>query len=85
MAQSRAFTTGHTFAERKAQADADAAQLAKRRLVSLGESEFTQRNQRTGEVEVISAERPVVLRAACGLATLLGFRRGRAGAAMRCS
>ena len=48
------FTTGHTFAERKAAADAHNAELGRQRLVSLGETEFTQRGNR-GEVEVLPA------------------------------
>lgn len=44
-----------SFATRKAQADAANEALSKRRLVSLGESEYTQRNLRTGEIDVLAA------------------------------
>jgi hypothetical protein len=52
----RIFTQGSTFAERKAQAEANRATLAERRLVSLGQSEFAQRDQRTGKIEFIPSE-----------------------------
>lgn len=45
-----------SFATRKAQADADKATLARRRLVSLGESTFPQRNLNTGELEAFDVE-----------------------------
>ena len=52
----RIFNEGGTFAERKAQADAHKAVLSRRRLASLGATEFQQRNQRTGNVEYLPAE-----------------------------
>lgn len=45
-----------SFASRKAEAEAREAQRSQRRLVSLGATEFAQRNQRTGEVEYLAAE-----------------------------
>lgn len=53
--ESAVFNRGATFAERKAEADARNAERARRRLVSLGATEFTQRNTRTGEVEFVDA------------------------------
>ena len=44
-----------SFASRKAQADEHNRDLSKRRLVSLGETEYTQRNLRTGEIDVAPA------------------------------
>ena len=52
----RIFNEGRTFAERKAQADAERAVLSRRRLASLGATEFQQRNQRNGNVEYLPAE-----------------------------
>lgn len=54
--ESKIFTEGRTFAERKADADANNAQHSGRRLVSLGSTEFAQRNTRTGETEYLDAE-----------------------------
>ena len=45
-----------SFASRKAQADADNAARKVRRLVSLGPSDFPQKNLRTGEVEYLEVE-----------------------------
>lgn len=45
-----------SFASRKAEADARRATLAEPRLVSLGPTEFAQRDRRTNEVEYIPAE-----------------------------
>lgn len=55
-AESKIFTQGRTFAERKAQAEANRATLSQRRLVSLGQTEFPNRNRRTGQVEYLPAE-----------------------------
>lgn len=44
------------FASRKPQAAAANEELSKRRLVSLGETEFTQRNLPTGEIDVLPAK-----------------------------
>lgn len=40
-----------SFASRKAEAEVNNAKLAERRLVSLGPSDYPQRNLRTGEIE----------------------------------
>lgn len=53
--ESRIFTEGRTFAERKATAQATGTDTG-RRLVSLGSTEFAQRNQRTGLTEYLDAE-----------------------------
>lgn len=53
--EARAFRPS-TFAERKAQAEANLRELAQPRLVSLGPTEFHQRNQRNGSTEVLGAE-----------------------------
>jgi hypothetical protein len=45
-----------SFASRKAEADARREALAEPRLVSLGPTEFAQRDRRTNEVEYIPAE-----------------------------
>ena len=44
-----------SFATRKAQADANNAELSQRRVVSLGQVEYTQRNFKTGEIDVLPA------------------------------
>ena len=44
------------FASRKAEADANNAKLAERRLVSLGQSDYAQKNLRTGELEYFEVE-----------------------------
>ena len=45
-----------SFASRKAQADENNAQLAHRRLVSLGPLDYPQKNLRTGEIEYLEVE-----------------------------
>lgn len=45
-----------TFASRKPQADAANEALSRRRVVSLGEVEYTQRNLKTGEIDVLPAK-----------------------------
>ena len=44
-----------SFASRKAQADEHNRARSQRRLVALGETEYTQRDLRTGEIEVVPA------------------------------
>lgn len=50
------FTQGRTFAERKAQADANNAAQAVPRLASIGDTEFTQRDRRTGDITTVPAK-----------------------------
>lgn len=45
-----------SFASRKAEADAANAARSEPRLVSLGESDYVQRNRRTGQPEVITVK-----------------------------
>ena len=55
MSEAEAFKPS-TFASRKAQPERNLTALARQRVVSLGGTEFSQRNQRTGDVEFLDAE-----------------------------